>query len=119
MKSETAELSVSYTKVDVLQFLRFMFNLCHYGCEWMITQQLTIKHTEQEFLYTLEHAPQIFGNYQEKWAKQLASWCFSQALKEGYIYQSKVEENAYYFSEICVEKKRGRPKKEEITRTRT
>lgn len=113
MRTETVELSVSYGKPDVLKFCRFMFNTEHHGCEWLQRNALSQKHTEQDILYTFEHAPQVFGNYMEKWAKQLAAWCLTQAIKEGYIVKSKIDDNCFYFTEICIEKKRGRHKKED------
>ena len=108
--AKNVQLSLSYGEPDVVDMFKWLCR-CYvtHNCDFDIAGQLARPFTEQDLLYMLSHDLHCFGNYQEKWAQKLAEWCFLLALRIGLIIKSAVEENAYYFTESCLEKKRGRP----------
>lgn len=110
--AKNVQLSLSYGEPDVSDMFKWLCR-CYllHGFAYDVSGQLARPFTEQDILYMLSHDLHCFGNYQEKWAQKLAEWCFLFALRIGLIIKSAVEENTYYFTESCLEKKRGRPLK--------
>ena len=110
--AKNVQLSVCYGDVDVKRMMQWIF-LCYYykGSDWRLKEILAEPHSEQDILYLLTIDPKCFGNFQGKWGKLLSEWCFNLALRNQYIISSVVDKNVYYFTESCVEKHRGRPKK--------
>ena len=113
--SKTADevmLHVSYGVPDVKRMIQRIFACFHGNCEWVYREELSTPHTELEIIDRLESFPECFGNFQEKWAQQLAEWAINVSIREKFIIQSATHENLFYFSEILIPKKRGRPSKE-------
>ena len=106
--AKNVQLSLSYGEPDVVDMFKWLCR-CYVTHSFDVAGQLARPFTEQDLLYMLSHDLHCFGNYQEKWAQKLAEWCFLFALRIGLIIKSAVEENTYYFTESCLEKKRGRP----------
>lgn len=110
--SDTVQLSVSYSEVDVLRMFQFIFNKC-LGAdnEWMQAELLQAPFNEQLVMSYLTEHPKCFGNFDYKWAIQLSRWAFHQAIRNGYIKQSFTTDNTIYFTDVCAVRKRGRPSK--------
>ena len=105
-------LSVSYGLPDIKKMIQWIF-LCYYykDCDWLLNDRLSTPHTEQEILELFKLDPKCFGNYEEKWANPLSEWAFNFCLREKYIFQSASNDNHYFFTDLCVPKKTGRPRK--------
>lgn len=110
--AEEIQLSVSYGQPDVKKMIQWVFN-CYYfhGCAWLLTEKLESPHSEQDLIELLKNDPNCFGNYESKWAQQLSEWAFNACLRLGFLKKSATNENRYYFTELCVPKKAGRPPK--------
>lgn len=110
--SDTVQLSLSYSEVDVLRMFQFIFNQCLGGDnEWIQADLLQTPFSEQLVMSYLTEHPKCFGNHDYKWSIQLARWAFTQAVGNGYIKQSVTADNTIYFTEKCVVRRRGRPSK--------
>ncbi|MBQ6378522.1 MAG: hypothetical protein IJJ56_06975 [Prevotella sp.] len=92
--------------------VQWIFYHYHHNCDWLYQEQLATPHRELELIEMFEYDPKCFGNYSEKWARPLSEWAFNACLREKYIIKSATLENQFYFSEKCIIKKRGRPRKE-------
>lgn len=106
------QLSLSYGVADVRKMVQWMYKCYfHKGCDWLASSLLAQPHTEQELLGLLASDPQCFGNYQTKWAETLAQWALNVSLREKIIIKSATEPNTYFFTDLAVAKKIGRPPK--------
>lgn len=111
-EAEEIQLYVSYGEPDVKKMVQWMFNCYYYhNCQWLLTEKLEQPHSEQELLEILQNDPKCFGNFETKWAKLLAEWAFNSCIRHGYLKPSAIDENRYYFTELCVPRKAGRPPK--------
>ena len=114
VNSSEIKLSVSFSKVDVLKWLRNYGNISNFyysdgNCLW-----LSIPQSEYDVRYWLEHESTALGSFDEKWRRQLSAWAWNVAVREKYFVQSSTpgKENKYYPTEILL-KRVGRPKKKE------
>ena len=108
------QLSASFSKVDVLKWLRYYSYLaCHCSSDverfWLSNPQ-----TEKDIRYWLEHDCMVFGIFEERLRRQLSAWAWNVAVREKYFEQSSTpgKDNEYYPTDILL-KRVGRPKKEE------
>lgn len=113
VKAEEIKLAVSFSKVDVLKWLRLLgssYNGSEENRRWFLSNP----QTEQDIKYFFENTGKVLGSFEEKWRKQLSAWAWNVAVREKYFEQSSTpgRENEYYPSEILL-KRVGRPKKEE------
>ncbi len=108
--ADVVQLSLSYSEVDVLRMAKYIFNQC-LGAEneWLQIELLQTPYTEQQIRSYLAKSPRCFGNYESKWAEQLGLWAFTVCVRQGYIRKSATIDCCYYFTDLCVQKKRGRP----------
>lgn len=107
-------LSVSFSKVDVLKWLKYYSYLGSLhdsdGGQWW----LSIPQTEKDVRYWLEHDCMALGSFEDGLRKQLSAWAWNVAVREKYFEQSSTpgKDNEYYPTDILL-KRVGRPKKEE------
>lgn len=112
VSADVVQLSLSYSEVDVLRMAKYIFNQCLGGDnEWMQPDLLQTPQTEQLIRSYLARSPRCFGNYEAKWAEQLGLWAFNVCLRQGFLRKSATVDDCYYFTDLCVQKKRGRPTK--------
>lgn len=112
VSSDVVQLSISYSEVDVLRMVKYIFNQCFGGeNEWMQAELLQEPQTEQTIMAYLTNSPKCFGNYEHKWGEQLGSWAFSLCIRKKYIRKSVTDRNLYFFTDLCIQRKRGRPSK--------
>ncbi len=106
------QLTVCIDCIAVRKMLKWILKGYFYADSWWIMDRiLNTPHTEQEIIEILSSDSKCFGNY-EKWSRPLAEWAFKILLRENLIIKSVSEENSFYFTESCIPKKRGRPRKD-------
>lgn len=114
VNSAEIKLAVSFSKVDVLKWLRHYSDLfCHQSSDGE-RLFLSIPLRELEVRYWMENDGMVLGSFGEKWRRQLSAWAWNVAVREKYFEQSSTpgKESEYYPTEILL-KRVGRPKKEE------
>ena len=108
--ADEIQLSVSYGLPDIKRMVQWLFFL--YGwhnCDHLLQEKLNQPHTEQEMLEFFQNDLKCFGNFETKWAEQLSEWAFLSCIRNKFIIQSTIDENKFYFTELCIQKKPGRP----------
>ena len=111
LKSETAEVSVSFGTPDVKTWMRLFAQTLTRGREenvlWAQSQSLT----ETDVRCFFENSGNILLSYPAKWRTQLSAWAWATAVRNGFLEPSATpgHENVYHLADSCF-LKRGRPK---------
>ena len=111
IKSDSIELRVSFGVPDVKSWLRLYADMLTHGREENLAWAKNETHSEQDIRYFLEHHPNIFASYPEKWRIQLSAWGWATAVREKFVEPSATPngKEQYYLSDSAFVK-RGRPK---------
>lgn len=116
ISKEAADISlhISYSEVDARKMVQWIFYCYYYkGSDWRLREILAEPVTEQDLLDLFATDWRCFGNFQAKWAETLAGWALAVCLRKKWIIQSQTTPNTFYFTDFCVQKKKGRPKNED------
>lgn len=106
-------LSVCFSKVDVLKWLRRFTNIYCKGMKELEDNWINTMITEKDVRNFLEQDGMVLGSFEERWREQLSAWAWNVAVREKYLKQSSTpgEGHIFYPTETLL-KKVGRPRKD-------
>ena len=116
-KAKEIALQVSFGIPDIKAVMKRYYNalyapLEHLGEQGKATAIAISKATEAEWITMLSNhllaGIGFYNGFDKNTASEVAKWTFRQALEEGFLIQSTVNDNMYYLSEKVAIKQRGK-----------
>ena len=113
MNANEIQLSLSFSKVDVLKWLRSFATICCKYDKELEDSWLSSSLTEKDVRHYLENDSMVLGSYEERWREKISAWAWNVAVREKYLVQSSTpgREHDFYPDPILL-KRVGRPRKD-------
>lgn len=106
IKNETIEVAVSFSEVDVKEWLFLFAWLFHKGLKEGQEFVKTMPVTEMDIRYWLEHEPHALKTWPDKWREQISAWAWATMLRKKYLVPSATKENTYFLADYFINRTR-------------